>query len=42
MKREIINFNQEWLYKNEDIENGYFKDFDDSGFEKCASCKYNP
>ncbi|MBQ7875838.1 MAG: DUF4982 domain-containing protein [Clostridia bacterium] len=36
MKREIINFNQEWLYKNEDIENVYFKDFDDSGFEKVS------
>ncbi len=34
MKREIIDFNWEWLYKNKDLENGHFKDFDDGDFEK--------
>ncbi len=33
MKRKIINFNQEWLYKNEDVEDGCSKAFDDSSFE---------
>ncbi len=28
-----LNFNSNWLYKNEDVENGYLKDCDESKFE---------
>ncbi len=31
-----IDFNYEWLYKNEDVEKGYLKDIDESGFEKVS------
>ena len=34
MKREIINFNKGWLYKNEDVKEGCTKTLDDSTFEK--------
>ena len=36
MKRAIIDFNLEWLYKNEDVEKGCLKNFDDTGFEKVS------
>ncbi len=35
-KREILNFNTDWLYSSVDYENGFAAKLDDSGFDKVS------